>query len=67
MRVSERYSTGDFSARFNSSIRVEGEFATFRDSIAGIGEQVGEAIEVIQDEMRTLSSMADQYSGRPSP
>jgi len=64
MRVSERYSSGDFSARFNASIRVEGEFATFRDSIAGIGEQVGEAIEVIQDEMRTLSSMAGSVLGK---
>jgi|GEM_PF-6738340 len=64
MRVSERYSSGDFSARFNSSIRVEGEFATFRDSITSIGKQVGEAMEVIQDEMRTLSSMAGSVLGK---
>jgi methyl-accepting chemotaxis protein len=64
MRVSKQYSSGDFSVQFNPSIRVEGEFAAFRDSIIGIGEQVGKALEMIQEEMKTLSIMAGSVLGK---
>ncbi len=57
MNLAGKYATDNFSARFNPTVPVAGDFIPFRDAMNGIGIQVSDTIRVI------ISKMADLQTG----
>lgn len=64
MNLSGRYAAGDFSARMNPDLHLEGEFVTFRDALNTIGIDVSKALESVKSQMEYLSSQMDEVSRR---
>ncbi|MDD1725202.1 MAG: methyl-accepting chemotaxis protein [Methanospirillum sp.] len=51
MRISHEYASGNFTARVNESIPVQGEFLSFMDALNRIGVELSKMMSVINDEL----------------
>jgi PAS domain S-box-containing protein len=60
MSIATRYAAYDFTARFDSSLSVKGDWIAFSQSLDEIGDRVGEAIGKINAEMANLSANAEE-------
>jgi methyl-accepting chemotaxis protein len=60
MRVSEQYANGDFTARFNDKIKVNGDFKKFRDEMNEIGEKVSKSLLIINQQVGDLAASAEE-------
>jgi methyl-accepting chemotaxis protein len=60
MRVSEQYANGDFTARFNDKIKVNGDFKKFRDEMNEIGEKVSKSLVIINQQVGDLAASAEE-------
>ena len=60
MRVSEEYAAGNFTARFDESVKMRGEFKKFKTSLNDIGEQVSKAMQGINKQVTDLAASAEE-------
>ena len=60
MRIANKYATYDFTIRFDPTIPIKGDWIAFREALNGIGDQVGEAIAKINNEVTNLSANAEE-------
>ncbi|MDP2797581.1 MAG: methyl-accepting chemotaxis protein [Methanoregula sp.] len=60
MRVSEQYANGDFTARFNDKIKVNGDFKKFRDELNEIGDKVAKALRGINQQVGDLAASTEE-------
>ena len=60
MHISAEYAAGNFTARFNESIKVRGEFKKFKTSLDDIGEQVAKAMQGINRQVTDLAASAQE-------
>jgi len=60
MRISEQYANGDFTARFNDKIKVNGDFKKFRDEMNEIGEKVSKSLLIINQQVGDLAASAEE-------
>ncbi len=60
MRVSEEYAAGNFTARFDESVKMRGEFKKFKTSLNDIGEQVSKAMRGISTQVTDLAASAEE-------
>jgi len=51
MRLSRRYASGDFTARFNETIPVAGEFVAYRDALNTTGIELQRLMRLINEEL----------------
>jgi methyl-accepting chemotaxis protein len=51
MRVSQEFASGNFSARVDESITVEGDFIRFKDALNRIGIELSRMMSVINEEL----------------
>ena len=62
LQLSKRYASGDFSARMNPDLHLEGEFITFRDALNTIGVDVSKALSAVQIQMEDLARQMGEVS-----
>jgi len=60
MRVSGEYAAGNFTARFDESVKMRGEFKKFKTSLNEIGEQVSKAMRGISTQVTDLAASAQE-------
>jgi len=60
IRISEEYAQGNFSARFNSDLKVHGDFKKFRDALDNIGIQVSKALSLVNQTVTELGASAEE-------
>jgi len=60
MTLCVKYASGDFKARMNPDIHMEGEFITFRDALNTIGTDVSLALFAVQDQITQLTTRVDE-------
>ncbi len=63
MVLSKKYADGDFTARFDDSLKLEGHFAEYKDALNTIGTDISVVIAEIMNELATLNSVAGNISG----
>jgi methyl-accepting chemotaxis protein len=59
MSLCRKYASGDFQARMNSSLHLEGEFVDFRDALDTIGIDLSHALTAVRNQMNILSEQVD--------
>jgi len=62
MNLAGAYAMGDFSARFNDTVEVKGDFIPFRDSLNKIGIESGQAIGQVKKEVDSLLAGMEETS-----
>ena len=60
MRVSQLYATGDFTARFDDSIKVRGDFKNFKISLNNIGTDVSKAMMGVTHQVTDLAASTEE-------
>lgn len=60
MELAEIYASGDYTARFNSSIPVSGSFITFRDSLDHIGEQSASSVRGVKNQIESVAASIEE-------
>lgn len=60
MSLCDKYATGDFKARMNPDLYLEGEFVTFRDALNKIGIDVSAALVAVRNHINELSARVDE-------
>lgn len=60
MKLADAYASGDYTARFDTSIPVEGAFRTFRNSLNFIGEQGSSSVRGVKDQLKTVSANIEE-------
>lgn len=60
MRVSKEYSNYQFKARFNSDIKVQGDWVSFRDALDEIGRDISRVISVLSEKIQDLSKSIEE-------
>ena len=60
MHISAEYAAGNFTARFNESIKVRGDFKKFKTSLDDIGQQVSKAMQGINQQITDLAASAEE-------
>ncbi len=60
MHVSNEYAQGNFTARFDEKITVQGDFVTFKQGLNNIGIQVSKALESINQQVGDLAASAEE-------
>lgn len=60
MRVSKEFSRYQFKARFNSDIKVQGDWVTFRDALDEIGNEISRVISVLSERIQDLSKSIEE-------
>ena len=51
MRVSAEYTAGNFTARVDEKMHVQGEFVSFKNALNGIGIELSRMMSIINDEL----------------
>ncbi|HOL40957.1 MAG TPA: methyl-accepting chemotaxis protein [Methanospirillum sp.] len=60
IRVADEYAQANFSARFDPSLKVAGEWVGFKQALDNIGIQICDAIGVINKQVLELASNAEE-------
>ncbi len=60
MRISEEYAAGNFTARFNESVKVRGDFKKFKTSLNDLGDQISKAMQGINQQVTDLAASAQE-------
>lgn len=64
MKLSATYATGDFRARMNPELNLEGEFASFSNALNTIGTDVSLALSAVITQMYHLTDQMAEVSRR---
>jgi len=62
MRLCGSYASGDFQARMNPDIHLEGEFIEFRNALNTIGVDLSRALTAVRDHMDILSGQVNEIT-----
>jgi len=60
MRVSHEYASGDFTARFDESIKTRGDYKNFKNSLDSIGTEVSKAMQGVNQQVTNLAANAEE-------
>jgi len=60
MRVSQEYATGNFTARFDDSVKVRGEFRNFKNSLNNIGIEVSKVMQGVNQQVTNLAANTEE-------
>jgi methyl-accepting chemotaxis protein len=60
MHVSNEYSQGNFTARFDEKLNVQGDMIKFREALNNIGIQVSKVVGVINQQVGDLAASAEE-------
>jgi len=60
MRVSNDYASGNFTARFDEKLNVQGDFIKFKDALNNIGVQVSKALTAVNQQVGDLAASAEE-------
>jgi len=60
MRVSHEYASGDFTARFDESIKTRGDYKNFKNSLDSIGTEVSKAMRGVNQQVTNLAANAEE-------
>lgn len=60
MHVSNDYAQGNFTARFDERLNVQGDFIRFRDALNDIGIQVSRSMAVVNQQVTDLAATAQE-------
>jgi methyl-accepting chemotaxis protein len=60
MRVSNEYASGNFTARVDEKLDVQGDFVKFKDALNNIGIQVSKAVTAINQNVGDLAASAEE-------
>ena len=60
MRVSHEYATGNFTVRFNESVKARGDYKNFKDSLDSIGTEVSKAMQGVNQQVSNLAANAQE-------
>ncbi|MDD1724899.1 MAG: Cache 3/Cache 2 fusion domain-containing protein, partial [Methanospirillum sp.] len=62
MTLCKKYAAGDFTARVNPDLKLEGDFVTFRDALNTIGVDVSSALNAVSTQIKELSERVLEVS-----
>ncbi len=60
MRVSDEYAEGNFTARFNEKLNVQGDFVKFKQALDNIGIEVSKSLLAINQQVGNLAASAEE-------
>jgi len=60
MRVSNEYAQGNFTARVDEKLNVQGDFIRFKEALNNVGIQVAKALTVINQQVGDLAASAEE-------
>jgi len=60
MRVSGEYAKGNFTARVDEKLNVQGDFVKFKDALNNIGIEVSKSLQIINKEVSDLAASAEE-------
>jgi len=60
MHVSSEYAQGNFTARFNEKIKVQGDFVKFKGALDNIGIEVAKSLSMINQQVGDLAASAEE-------
>jgi methyl-accepting chemotaxis protein len=60
MKVSNEYAAGNFTARVDERLNVQGDFIKFKDALNNIGIQVSKALQAINQQVGDLAASAEE-------
>ena len=60
MRVSNEYATGNFTARVDEKLNVQGDFIKFKEALNNIGIEVSKSLSVINQQVGDLAASAEE-------
>lgn len=64
MKLSTSYAAGDFRARMNPELQLQGDFVTFRNAMNTIGIDVSQALSAVINQMDHLTTQMTEVSRR---
>ena len=56
MRVSHEYAQGNFTARFDESVKMRGDFKNFKNSLNSVGTDISAAMQAINQQVTNLAA-----------
>ena len=60
MRVSNEYAQGNFTARVDEKLNVQGDFIRFKEALNNVGIQVSKALNTINQQVGDLAASAEE-------
>jgi methyl-accepting chemotaxis protein len=60
MRVSNEYAKGDFTARVDENLKVQGDFVKFKQALNNIGIEVSKSLALISQQVGDLAASAEE-------
>jgi methyl-accepting chemotaxis protein len=60
MRVSGEYAKGNFTARVNENLNVQGDFVKFKEALNNIGIEVSKSLSAINQQVGDLAASAEE-------
>jgi methyl-accepting chemotaxis protein len=60
MRVSQEYAHGNFTARFDDSVKMRGDFKNFKNSLNSIGTEISAAMGAINQQVTNLAANTEE-------
>lgn len=60
MRISNEYARGDFTARVDEKLNVQGDFVKFKQALNNIGIEVSKALASINEQIGNLAASAEE-------
>jgi methyl-accepting chemotaxis protein len=60
MRVSNEYAQGNFTARVDEKLNVQGDFIRFKEALNNVGIQVSKALSAINQQVGDLAASAEE-------
>ncbi|OPX65216.1 MULTISPECIES: methyl-accepting chemotaxis protein [unclassified Methanoregula] len=60
MRVSGEYAQGNFTARVDEKLNVQGDFVKFKEALNNVGIQVSKALTIINQQVGDLAASAEE-------
>jgi len=60
MRVSNEYAQGNFTARVDEKLNVQGDFIKFKDSLNNIGIEISKSMSVVNQQVSDLAASAEE-------
>ena len=60
MNVSNEYAQGNFTARFDENLKIQGDFVKFKGALNNIGIQVSKSLSIVNQQVGDLAASAEE-------
>ena len=60
MKVSTEYAQGNFTARFDENLKIQGDFVKFKGALNNIGIQVSKSLSIVNQQVGDLAASAEE-------